>query len=435
MRQKLFFSLGFLFLAILITAGACSGSGPTPKAVMSDPTPNPLDLGTGSIGDTLKGSFSITNQGDANLEYRFNDTQGNPKLGTLLPNQQATETIEVTCEKEGTFDRNVSITSNGGDKTLKLLWKCTSVDPNPYNIQFVFVGSSLQQSPARQQVFKDAAQRWSEIIIRDLQSVDIDFPAGDGKSIDDPCFFATEAIKTTVDDLIIFARIAPIDGVNGTLGRAGPSFIRRPGNDLPYVGCMEFDEADVAALEAQKTFDEVILHEMGHVIGIGSLWDFLGYLDYSSDNDVPNKRGCADIISGLGNFVDLPTFNGSQAKLSFGVLKGTGTTPVPVEDLKQPGTGCSHWDEETFDHELMTGFLGGVTSSIVNPLSSLTIASLEDLGYEVDYTEAEPYSIPSCSPTCGALRSSATETPWEVIITPKGYINQHGQITYFKDLR
>jgi hypothetical protein len=49
-----------------------------------------------------------------------------------------------------------------------------------------------------------------------------------------------------------------------------------------------------------------------------------------------------------------------------------------------------HWREETFFNELMTGFLGSPPS----PLSRLTVASLADLGYGVDFGAADPYSLP-----------------------------------------
>ena len=58
----------------------------------------------------------------------------------------------------------------------------------------------------------------------------------------------------------------------------------------------------------------------------------------------------------------------------------------------------SHWSEECLGNELMTGVLDFGQ----NPLSRITIASLEDFGYEVDYDGAEPFS-PSC--TCSDRRS------------------------------
>ena len=39
---------------------------------------------------------------------------------------------------------------------------------------------------------------------------------------------------------------------------------------------MEFDSADVAGMFANGTWTNVILHEMGHILGIGTLWNTLG---------------------------------------------------------------------------------------------------------------------------------------------------------------
>jgi hypothetical protein len=39
----------------------------------------------------------------------------------------------------------------------------------------------------------------------------------------------------------------------------------------------------------------------------------------------------------------------------------------------------------------MTGFVG----SVGNPVSRMTVASLKDMGYIVDLTKADPYTLPS----------------------------------------
>ncbi|MDG1358031.1 MAG: hypothetical protein P8P36_07545, partial [Akkermansiaceae bacterium] len=73
--------------------------------------------------------------------------------------------------------------------------------------------------------------------------------------------------------LTISANNPTIDGVGGTLGSAGPTFVGAAGSYLyATAGAMSFDSADVAALETAGTWETVILHEMAHVIGIGTLW-------------------------------------------------------------------------------------------------------------------------------------------------------------------
>jgi hypothetical protein len=75
---------------------------------------------------------------------------------------------------------------------------------------------------------------------------------------------------------------------------------------------------------------------------------------------------------------------------------------VPVENLGGPGTRDAHWRETTFGNELMTGFLNPGS----NPVSRLTIASLADLGYQVGFATAEPYSLPG---NLAALRAPAAD--------------------------
>ncbi|CAM9529554.1 unnamed protein product [Laminaria digitata] len=60
-----------------------------------------------------------------------------------------------------------------------------------------------------------------------------------------------------------------IDGVGATLGSAGPTSVWRNCNTIAAEGNMRFDIDDIASLEAAGSFEGVILHEMGHVIGVG----------------------------------------------------------------------------------------------------------------------------------------------------------------------
>ncbi len=56
-----------------------------------------------------------------------------------------------------------------------------------------------------------------------------------------------------------------------------------------------------------------------------------------------------------------------------------------------PVTREGHWRELVFGDELLTGFLSGSD----RPLSRMSVASFEDLGYTVDYAAADPYALPS----------------------------------------
>ena len=69
----------------------------------------------------------------------------------------------------------------------------------------------------------------------------------------------------------------------------------------------------------------------------------------------------------------------SQMAAAFGALDALG---VPVEGDGGSGTRDSHWDEETFDNEIMTGYINQA-----NYLSEMTVASLEDIGYQTVWDE------------------------------------------------
>ena len=60
---------------------------------------------------------------------------------------------------------------------------------------------------------------------------------------------------------------------------------------------------------------------------------------------------------------------------------------MPLETGGGSGTALVHWSEATFGTELMTGFTNGLPGQ----LSILTIGSLQDLGYTVNYGAADPY--------------------------------------------
>src|SRR5262249_58958527 len=113
-----------------------------------------------------------------------------------------------------------------------------------FNITHRFSGLSTSQ----QQVCLMAATRWEQIVIGDLPDATYN--------------------GILVDDLLIDAAGAPIDGVGGVLAESGPDALRR-GSQLPYHGTMTFDSADLASLEANGELFDVVLHEMGHVLGIG----------------------------------------------------------------------------------------------------------------------------------------------------------------------
>ncbi|WP_281825550.1 leishmanolysin-related zinc metalloendopeptidase [Jannaschia rubra] len=205
-------------------------------------------------------------------------------------------------------------------------------------------------TPERRDAFTRAAARWDAVIETRFDPLDVE-----GQLLTGP--------RITV-------AIAPIDGAQGILGQAGPTLLR-PGSELPVAGVMQFDTADVEVLEAGARFEDVVLHEMAHVLGFGTLWQRAGLIAGSGTND--------------------PRFTGAAAAREFAVLDPAAGPGVPIANTGGPGTREGHWRELIFGDELLTGFLSGTS----RPLSRMSVASFEDLGYRVDYSRADPFSLPT----------------------------------------
>lgn len=205
---------------------------------------------------------------------------------------------------------------------------------------------TLRSTSVYRAAFEQAAARMAEIIVGALPPVTL--PDG-----------------THVENLLIHARAVNIDGVGGTLGAAGATHIR---NDslLPIAGLMRFDLADLARMADDGSLFNVIVHEMFHVGGVGTIWKMKGLVHGSGGSN--------------------PVFAGPLAHREYiewsGNVDGDG---VPVENTGGAGTRESHWREAAFDTELMTGWI----DRGFNPLSRITVASLADLGYEVDMHAAD----------------------------------------------
>ena len=256
----------------------------------------------------------------------------------------------------------------------------------PLSVTFTATGSSFTSqynidvryltplSPARQLAFTNAAARWSSIIYGELTNVPIFQAAGT------ICGPAYPSISETIDDVLIFVTVDSIDGPGGILGSAGPC-VYRSGSRFTAVGAMRFDVADIGQLEANGVFSAVILHEMAHVLGFGTLWTVPPSLLVGGGTSDPYFPGA--------NAVDAYT---AVCSSCFG-------SRVPVEGGGGAGTRDAHWRESVMGAELMTGYVS-LTS---NPLSAITVGALRDMGYTVSSANADPYFVSSVNLRAGAL--------------------------------
>jgi len=250
--------------------------------------------------------------------------------------------------------------------------------------------------------FDAAAARWTQLILAGGAPYPIK-----PSEVDPSC----GAIDGTIDGVVITAALEPIDGVGNILGAAGPCVVRDEGF-LPVTGIMRFDTADLANLESAGTLNVVILHEMAHVLGFGTMWNF----------SAPGLGTNAFLV---GSTTSDPTFNGLGARAAFFGSLTPGTTftgvSVPVEGSFGPGTRLSHWRESSFLTELMTGFLG--PGNII-PLSSITVQQFRDLGYVVDDVSSDNYTFQGQVQAAGLASLELVEGELPGLIT---VINRQGR--------
>jgi hypothetical protein len=277
----------------------------------------------------------------------------------------------------------------------------STTPPAVYDIEIRFNAGNA--TTAQQQAFKVAEARWQSVVSGEVLDIAVTEPVGFCGS--------TAPLNETIDDLLILVDVVAIDGIGGILGSAGPCLFRTAGG-LPLIGRMRFDSADLLNLELDGRLDEVIVHEMGHVLGIGGLWDDFGLV--------------AETTGAPG---DDPHFTGPQARASYDAVGGGPTVgkKVPIEDGGGGGTRYVHWRERVMGSELMTGFVDDGP----NPLSAVTIASLGDMGYEVDLTAAEEYTVPFAE--TGLSRGPRLELGDDILRGPLYRIGATGRAELIRD--
>ena len=233
--------------------------------------------------------------------------------------------------------------------------------PAPGNFQITLSLSGLttqQQTLARQ-----AAARWESVIVGDLPDV-----VYQGR---------------TIDDVLVNVSGQAIDGAGGILGQAGPQAYRT-GSYLPVAGVVILDTADMAQMQAQNRLLDVLTHEIGHVLGFGIFWQQKGLL---------SGAGTAD-----------PRFTGARATAEYNALFGVHESGVPVEATGGQGTALAHWRESTFRTELMTGW----NDAAPNAMSRVTVASMADIGYQVNMAAAEAFSRPAVRSSVAYVTAAQT---------------------------
>jgi len=293
--------------------------------------------------------------------------------------------------------------------TVGLQSDCLTVDSVNFNICLDLIGPSGRYESWMED-FGTAKRRW-ESILRDDGEAAIDLKP---YWTDDRDLLAT-GLPPVVDDIYISGFLEPYDGVGGVLGMAAPYLMKTDATGFarPVAGYMIFDSADESWLRRDGIWTNTIVHEMGHVLGLGTMWD-QNNLHSGSMNDDKYRMT-------------------SQAQAAWEEICPGGRLPVETLNLSEgvgQGTAGGHWDEKCMVNELMTGFVNQYM-----PLSKLTVASLADMGYSVDYTKADPFGrsdLGDCGSYCPSRKRNLRSTLPPKSTNSKKKISTSGRIMILK---
>lgn len=340
---------------------------------------------------------SPTNGGSVNGGTVLTNADGVAQVGSwVLGAAAGSNSVTATATGSGIAGNPVTFTATGAAAT--------------FTITLMNIGPAL--SPEAQAAFDSAKAKWQRIIYDSLSTVSgLTLPAASS------CGNSSAIGPLNTNGVVILMRLDSIDGPGQILGQAGPCAFIRTG-PLSLTGIMRFDTADVRTLISNGQLGEVILHEMGHVLGFGAYWD-------------PVYYGCRQSPSSTGNVQDT-YYNCPRGLTAFDSIGGTnytGGNKVPVENCGPTspsncgaGTVNVHWREPTFGNELMSGYLNGG----VNPLSVLTVESLGDMGYSVNDAAADTYTHTFTAPA--AARGPVLDLGDDVYRGPLSVVDRFGRV-------
>jgi hypothetical protein len=201
---------------------------------------------------------------DSTGTYKIN------QIGLLNKDDLLLKTVEGSFQQDFNRDGTTGLPSTGA-----------------FDIDIHFHGDS-----AYRLFFDAAAACWEQIITADLpDDVSVEYGA--------------------IDDVRIDVTVDAIDGLDGVLAGATWDDLRFD-SWMPIHGVISIDSSDLSPMTSDGTLLSVIIHEIGHVLGLGSLWGLLGLTDsfgYVGEYALDAYRQLSGNAS--ASFVPLETTGGS----------------------------------------------------------------------------------------------------------------------------
>eukprot|EP00934_Nitzschia_sp_Nitz4_P006015 Nitzschia sp. Nitz4//scaffold126_size65214//206//3751//NITZ4_006144-RA/size65214-augustus-gene-0.60-mRNA-1//1//CDS//3329534653//6005//frame0 len=340
----------------------CFTIEPTGRSLTAPPTSTPTVAPTSS--PTNSSSFSPSMTPSNNPSVVPSALPSASPSGSPSAASSSSPTSPPTTIPTGNPTASPTQEVDNSQVTYGLQADCYLADPSKFSICLDLTAPSGEIEPFMSH-FTSARATWESAVLDN----GIYF-TGTNRLVTD--YTATGSYPSIIDGLYIASGTSFIDGEYNILGYAGPVYrlqFKNTGNQRPLTGRMVFDAEDIDWMEKKGILKGVIEHEMGHVLGIGTLWDKNGLVDYP----VSNRYYGPNVLR--------------EWKAQGCEVDQSGGAPI-VEMDGGSGTAGGHFDEACFDKELMTGY-----ADFNMVLSNLTMGSLADMGYVVDYSVAESYDF------------------------------------------
>lgn len=232
-----------------------------------------------------------------------------------------------------------------------------------------------------------------------------------------------QLFANTLNPLEITARMAPVDGVGGTLGFAGPdeiAFYSQGGSgpfDRPFrqwaisqTASMFFDTDDFASDQfTEEQLQDIVIHEMGHTLGLGPLWAANGFVN-ANGNYGYDGFALAQYRRESGNFF---------------------TNEIPIEQDGGGGTAGGHWEDGQFDTD-GDGFLDSFPGNFFNQTN--TNFQTEYMIGSINTIAQSGASVITPKFLSNTSRGSLEDIGWSTSVGPGAYDGVGASVTFGVDV-
>ncbi len=355
---------------VLALLSACGGGGEVTggAAAVTSIAVQSGNQQSARAGETLPQPFVVQvldqrRQPMANEPVTVTITGGGSFLGTLPTSTDGSGRVAFPPFRLGREAGAQSVTVRAGTRAQDI----TLTAESAYELDIRFVGSI---DPALQAAFTTAARRVRGLVVGAVPPVRFSNTDLSGCG----SWLNGTRLNETVPGVVVYAQVTSLSA--GVVGSAGPCYVREPvaSDARTVVGVMRFNSSFLQPLSTDGRLLDTVLHEMLHVLGVGTLWETRGFV---ADTGLATWRYVAP--------------RATEACRAAGGASAC-AAGVPIETEGSDGTRGGHWRSPTLGAELMTGYL--LRAGLARPLSNITAQSLQDLGYVVNSAAVDPFTVP-----------------------------------------